>query len=81
MDHQLLLNLIQAALPLTLGVALVAAALMLLRRGQNTAAIRRRMAEINAGTPGLTAIPGGKTTRQGAWRRAGSAEGKQSHAA
>lgn len=83
MDRRMLLDLIQAALPLALGVALVTASLMFLRHRRNTAAIRRRMAEINAGTPGLTAISGGKATRQSAWRRrhSGRAEGKESRAA
>lgn len=83
MDRQLLLHLLEAAIPLALGTAMVAASVMLVRRYKNTAAIRRRMAEINAGGPELTAITGGKAERQGGWRRrkAGQVEATQPRAA
>lgn len=83
MDHQLLLHLLQAAIPLALGTAMISASIMLVRRHRNTAAIRRRMAEINAGSPELTANAGGRSERQGGWRwrRMGHIAGEQRRAA
>jgi len=83
MDRQLLPYLIQTAIPLALAMAAIAALLLLIRDHRNISAIRRRMAEINAGGPELTAIVGGRARRQGGWpwHRTTSREGKPARAA